>query len=681
MPELLQNIVAGMEGMGATAYLLVALVVILETLILIGHFIPGGIFIAFVGFLCYLQVFDFPSMMLVVYLAHYAGETINYYIGRAGGRGLFSAEARWMKLSYLEAAEKRFERGGSFILITGQFIGGLRPFLSFAAGAGRYSPVKYLLVMVPGALLWTVSHLGVGFILGASWQRASKTVESLSVFLIVLVLAMWFTAWLLSRVADNLGHAGRWLEQVSRGIHRSRGYKRIASRNPRIFRLLEARVSLSRPWGLGATMGLMSSAMLAALFVFIFGGVREGEEWYAFDLALVNLLAQLRTPRMDTFFSFFTNLGGAASVLAMMVVAVAACLVARQRRSAAIIIGTVVLTAGLSVAFKTAFGRERPDLSLALILESGFSFPSAHSSLSVALFGTLYYWLWTHPGRVRLWFSTAFLVVLSVFLIGFSRIYLGVHYPSDVLAGFCLGLGALVFTSTVASNLRWLSDADRRADLAVLATLLVGVCVASLVTIRNDGRRDVLPDAWAAFAEDTDSTTTLVAAMPRDAVNFTGKRIVPTTLVVLGPLETLAEHLAAKGWEPVKANAFFTRGMATPVFPLFIDGRPARLTMQLERENDRVILRMWPTRQSYRGQAVWAGAVAREREDEGMFNLRTFHLTADADIVLDRFEPLLEGLGEVRRVSRFRDRGLYSWPYPFFTHGDALMVNVAGVPW
>lgn len=681
MPELLQNLVAGMEGMGGTAYLLVALVVILETLILIGFFVPGGIFIAFVGFLCYLQVFDFPSMMLVVYLAHYVGETMNYSIGRVGGRGLFSAEARWMKLSYLEAAEKRFERGGSFILISGQFIGGLRPFLSFAAGAGRYSPLKYLLVMVPGAFLWTLSHLGIGFILGASWQRASKTVESLSVFLIVLVLAMWFTAWLLSRVADNLGHAGRWLEQVSRGIHRSRGYKRIASRNPRIFRLLEARVSLSRPWGLGATMGLMFSALLAALFVFIFGGVREGEEWYAFDLALVNLLAQLRTARMDTFFSFFTNLGGAASVLAMMGVAVAACLAARQRRSAVIIVGTVLLTALLSFVFKTAFGRARPDLTLALVMESGFSFPSAHSSLSVALFGTLYYWLWTHPGRVRVWFSTAFLVVLSVFLIGFSRIYLGVHYPSDVLAGFCLGLGALMFTATVATNLRWLTDVDRRADLAVLGTLLVGVCVAALVTVRSDGRRDMLPDAWSAFSENTDTSTTLVAGLPRDAVNFTGKRIVPTTLIVVGPLEPLVEHLAGHGWEPVKPNAFFTRGMATPVFPLFIDGRPAKQTLRLEREDDRVILRMWSTRQSYRGREVWAGAVAREREGEGMLNLRTFHLTEDADIVLDRFERVLEGVGEVRRVNRFRDRGLYNWPYPFFTHGDALMINLAGVPW
>ena len=668
-----------MQGLGSLAYVVIMLVVVVETIILVGHFVPGGVFIAFVGFLCYVQVFDFGSMFVLVFLAHYAGELTNYWLGHAKGRALFSPDARWLKLSYLDAAERQFARRGGLILIPGQFVGGLRPFLSFAAGATHYPRLKFGVIMVIGSLLWTVMHLGVGFILGASWQQASGALESLSLMLLVLVLAIWVTGYLVSLVAQNIGQAARGLEAFSRKIHRSQRYQSIAARSPALFRILEARLSLSRPWGLSATLGLLITGVCAFFFVAIFDGVREGVEWFSFDLSLVNLLAQLRAPRMDIFFSFFTHLGDALPVISMAGVAISICVFARQWRSAVIILGTVVLTVSLVVLIKIGYGRARPDQTIALILEKGFSFPSGHSSVAVAMFGSLYWWLCSHPGRFRIWVVTAFVVLLSVLMIGFSRIYLGVHYPSDVLAGFSLGTGCLVLTATVVSNIRSLTDRPRRADFAVLGVLVLGLVIAGWRVVQRAETPPMLEAVRTVvkFDHDAQTTTTLLAELPREGHNIVGDPVLPVTMVIVGKPDMMQQRLERAGWRLVKPNAFFSREMTAPVFPIFVNGRPAELTMLLQREKDRFIFRLWPSGDALQGQPVRLGNIVRERSRRAMTGLTIYEMSPDVDLTVEKLNEGLAGFGDGAILEGFRDRGLYDWNHPFFTHGGVLLLDVA----
>jgi len=93
---------------------------------------------------------------------------------------------------------------------------------------------------------------------------------------------------------------------------------------------------------------------------------------------------------------------------------------------------------------KIFFQRPRPPYPL-LYKESGYSFPSGHATLSFILYGTLAYFVWlsNFPKTVKI-LMMFFLMLLSL-SIGISRIYLMVHYPSDVLAGFCLGYSWLFF--------------------------------------------------------------------------------------------------------------------------------------------------------------------------------------------------------------------------------------------
>ena len=92
--------------------------------------------------------------------------------------------------------------------------------------------------------------------------------------------------------------------------------------------------------------------------------------------------------------------------------------------------------------------RPRPD-GFRLIAESGYSFPSGHSMVSMAFFGLLAWMVWTYEKDRTMRLIWCALFSLVIVMVGVSRIYLGVHYASDVLAGFCVSLLWLVFYTKV----------------------------------------------------------------------------------------------------------------------------------------------------------------------------------------------------------------------------------------
>ena len=93
----------------------------------------------------------------------------------------------------------------------------------------------------------------------------------------------------------------------------------------------------------------------------------------------------------------------------------------------------------LNLLLKSVFQRERPDL-LPLVNEPTFSFPSGHAMNSMIFFAALSYFIFYHMNHMRTGRILIAVSVVLIFLIGISRIYLGAHYPTDVVAGYVAGL-------------------------------------------------------------------------------------------------------------------------------------------------------------------------------------------------------------------------------------------------
>ena len=172
--------------------------------------------------------------------------------------------------------------------------------------------------------------------------------------------------------------------------------------------------------------------------------VVTGDPIVRLDRQVADWLHDHRSAELTSLLRAVTTLGSAWVLVPLALGTVAYLLAKGARRRAVLvalaIVGAEVLTLGL----KTGFERRRPFFADPLASESSFSFPSGHATVSLAVYGALAYLACRRLGNAAAGRAVLIGAVLLVVLIGFSRLYLGVHFLSDVLAGLSAGLAWLV---------------------------------------------------------------------------------------------------------------------------------------------------------------------------------------------------------------------------------------------
>lgn len=164
------------------------------------------------------------------------------------------------------------------------------------------------------------------------------------------------------------------------------------------------------------------------------------------DIMGYSLISSIINPSITQIAIIITNLGGAIVVGALTIISFI--LIKNKKISFTILLNVVIATI-LNILLKNIIQRPRPD-AFRLISETGYSFPSGHSMVSMAFYGFLIYLSVKYLKNKK--FKVVLITFLSILiiLIGISRIYLGVHYTSDVIAGFMISVCYLiVYTSLV----------------------------------------------------------------------------------------------------------------------------------------------------------------------------------------------------------------------------------------
>lgn len=184
------------------------------------------------------------------------------------------------------------------------------------------------------------------------------------------------------------------------------------------------------------TSSLALFVVAAGIFGYVAKNVHEGDT-LAFDQSVLRAINEHSTKTLDTFFLIATEFGGVAFV-AIVSALLFGFLLYKKRRYDALLLGAAVGGASLlNYIAKITFVRERPDLWSQLIRETTYSFPSGHAAGSSALAIAIAALLWRTKWRV----PALIIAPLYIVLIGFSRLYLGVHYLTDVVAGWFVSIG------------------------------------------------------------------------------------------------------------------------------------------------------------------------------------------------------------------------------------------------
>lgn len=192
--------------------------------------------------------------------------------------------------------------------------------------------------------------------------------------------------------------------------------------------------------------GIVKNLKWIVLFICIIGFISLAEDVFhkeimngdiiGYKIISTYLISDFATPIAQ----FITNFGGATFLTG---IAILLLLVIKNKKIGISICSNLVIATGLNILLKNILQRPRPT-EYRLIDESGYSFPSGHSMISMAFYGFVIYLIYKYVKNKYIKWSLITILSILIVSIGISRIYLGVHYTSDVLAGFLIAISYLV---------------------------------------------------------------------------------------------------------------------------------------------------------------------------------------------------------------------------------------------
>lgn len=194
--------------------------------------------------------------------------------------------------------------------------------------------------------------------------------------------------------------------------------------------------------------------LLAAFALWVFAQIAEEvleAESYAFDTSILLTIRSWHSPLLDIAMLGITFIGDPL-VLSIICLILGAWLLQRQQKSEATTLAIAATGAiGLNILLKQLFSRDRPALWDRIVDVGQYSFPSGHAMVSMVIYGYIGYILATRYRRQQVGIIS--LTTLLITAIGFSRLYLGVHWPTDIIAGYAAGLVWLI--ACISSSRIW----------------------------------------------------------------------------------------------------------------------------------------------------------------------------------------------------------------------------------
>ena len=180
------------------------------------------------------------------------------------------------------------------------------------------------------------------------------------------------------------------------------------------------------------------------LFAALADELAEWQPFVSLDRHVDEELHERATPWVTTFMDLVSWFGGTLGLLLVTVTACGALVVARRWRFAVLVALAVVGAELLDSVLKVEFARPRPSFPDPVVAQaSGYSFPSGHATASMAVYGALAYLALVTARRHAVGAAWAAAALVLIVAIGFSRLYLGKHFPSDVIGGWCVALAWL----------------------------------------------------------------------------------------------------------------------------------------------------------------------------------------------------------------------------------------------
>ena len=345
---------------------------------------------------------------------------------------------------------------GAKSIFLGRFIPSVKEIVPLIAGSVNMDQRRFMVWNVLGAIGWGFEWVLAGYIFGQSINLAELWLSRAGLFFAFLIIfggIFYFFKWLIIKKEKRFWVITTSLWQsIKAAMIKNEHVLLWMQKHPRGISFLKARFDTTIFSGLPLSILTLAFVYVLALLAGIVEDLIVSDPIISADIRMANLFIGFRTDGLTNVFTWITLLGKSQVILVFIFISAALLWLWRKKYY---IVPLCIAVAG-SEAFtylgKLTFHRPRPEM--ALYAEHSFSFPSGHATIAVAFYGFAAYLLMRFA---QSWNKTVNIFFVSMFIvlaIGFSRLYLGVHYISDVWSGYLVGTMWLIIAVTFSEWLR-----------------------------------------------------------------------------------------------------------------------------------------------------------------------------------------------------------------------------------
>lgn len=595
------------------------LIAMSESLAVIGVLVPGVAIMFGIGALIGAGVLEFWSMLMWAAAGAATGDGLSFWLGRHFRGSLREMWPLRKHPSMLEQGEAFFCKYGAKSIVFGRFVGPVRAVVPMVAGMMNMGTARYITANIASALAWAPAYLIPGMLFGVSLQLAAEVAGRLVAVLILVLAVGWFVAWLVRHLFNLLQPRAHRL--VNGIVRLGRDHPALANLSAS---LADPQHSEARGLAVLATVLVLGTAV----FTWTITTVSTGTPLGPLDNLLHQSVLGLQTPWATNAMVYVTQLGDwqvlwplAAGVLTWTVFR-------RDWNAAGHWIAAVAFCMLASPLLKNLLQIPRP--SAGVLEVAGYSFPSGHTLKVTVLYGFLAVMISRALRPSRRWqpYSIAGLVIAAV---GLSRLYLGVHWTSDVVGGISLGL-IWICALGMAYGTR---EQGPLGAMGLTLAALMSLAIASTLhfSLNHAAEREryvarqqtieIVPQAW--WGGDW-------RYLPRHRDELREQRNHPFHLQWAGPAPLIGEVLENLGWKPpppLSASSFLLYLYpeqpisALPVLPHAHEGRHQGIlwVKELGAGERRLVLRLWDSGYRLDHTPLWMGNVSAQRihDRDGLF--------------------------------------------------------------
>ena len=436
------------------SYLVIAILAFFESFAFVGLIIPGSIAVIIGGFLASQGIIDIGDLFIFAVLGAILGDSFSFYLGRKGIIS-FHKDNKIFRPTLLAKGKKYFQKHGNKSVFFGRFIGWVRPIIPFIAGLFKLDKKVFLFWNILSGLLWATAHIALGYFFGQTWQLVVLWSARTSIFIFVFIgflFIMYFFKWLILKKGKSFfAFLSSIWKSIKKAIAENPEVRKIVGKHKRFFLFLQKRLDKNNFYGLPLTFIFFALVYVIALFGGITEGIINSNIIVSADIRVANLLAFFRNTELTKFFFWITLLGKWQIILIFTIATILGLWLSKKTTYIIPLLLSIFGSEIFTYLGKIIFHRARPDI--AIYTENSFSFPSGHATIAIAFYGFLTYFFIRNNKKWKNKINIFFASFITILLIGFSRLYLGVHYVSDVWGGYLAGAIWLIIAISLSEYL------------------------------------------------------------------------------------------------------------------------------------------------------------------------------------------------------------------------------------